>query len=81
VAYCWGDNTQGSLGAGPTPPQQPHAVKVTATGEEAVLDIAVGEDHTCFLTAVGIRCVGDNMQGQLGDGTTASSSGGVDVAL
>jgi len=81
AAFCWGDNTSGALGAGPTPAQQPRAVRVTALGKDAILDIAVGETHTCFLGAVAIRCVGDNEQGQLGDGTTAASPLGVAVAL
>lgn len=81
AGFCWGDNTSGSLGAGPTPAQVTHAVRVTALGEDPVIDIAVGENHTCFLGPTSIRCAGENQQGQLGDGTTATSTSGVDVAL
>lgn len=81
AAFCWGDNASGALGAGPTPAQSTHAVRVTALGEDAVIDVAVGEFHTCFLGPTRIRCIGQNEQGQLGDGTTAASTSGVDVAL
>lgn len=80
AAFCWGDNTSGALGGGPTPTLQPHAVRVTAL-EGDILDVAVGEHHTCFLGTLGIRCVGENLQGQLGDGSTAASTAGVDVSL
>lgn len=81
AAYCWGDNTSGALGAGPTPGQVPNAVKVTALGAEEIFDVAVGDRHTCFLGTTRIGCVGDNQQGQLGDGTVASSTSAVDVSL
>ena len=81
AAFCWGDNTLGSLGSGPTPAETTHATRVTALGEENVIDVAVGEDHTCFLGPTRIRCVGENQQGQLGDGSTAASTSGVDVEL
>jgi alpha-tubulin suppressor-like RCC1 family protein len=81
AAFCWGDNTSGALGAGPTPSQLAHAVRVMALGSDTILDVAVGEFHTCFLGMLGIRCVGDNDLGQLGDGSTAASTTGVDVSL
>jgi alpha-tubulin suppressor-like RCC1 family protein len=44
------------------------------------IDIAVGEDHACYLSDAGIvRCWGNNKEGQLGDGTTRMRTGYVTV--
>ncbi len=80
-AYCWGDNTEGALGAGKSSPQHPRALPVQLEDVRTILDIAVGEKHTCFLGGLGIRCLGENQEGQLGDGSTIASRTGVDVAL
>jgi alpha-tubulin suppressor-like RCC1 family protein len=80
-AYCWGDNIEGALGAGSKGTEESKAQRVTIDELPTILDIAVGERHTCFLGGVSIRCMGDNTEGQLGDGSTASSRTGVDVSL
>ena len=41
--------------------------------------ISVGDDFVCFVVANAVRCFGDNSQGQLGVGTSAATSGVVDV--
>ena len=73
-ARCWGINNYGQLGDGAilgylvsTPPTSDALTGVKAT--------AAGEGHTCALTETGgVRCWGGNAYGQLGDGTTTSTS-------
>lgn len=57
------DGPDGGGGDGPPPPPGP-----------ALLDLSAGSNHTCaLLDNRTVRCWGDNREGQLGDGTTASS--------
>jgi alpha-tubulin suppressor-like RCC1 family protein len=80
-AYCWGDNSDGELGDGttnssstPVAVQLPSGVRVTA--------IAANGEHACAVTSAGAAyCWGFNNAGQLGDGTTNSSSTPVAVQL
>ena len=74
---CWGANSEGQLGIDTTSSQNtPTAV----TGGLDVLAISAGGEHTCLITADDLsnsrttKCWGDNTYGQLGDGTTTSSS-------
>jgi alpha-tubulin suppressor-like RCC1 family protein len=76
---CWGENGDGQLGDGTSADRSlPVAVKGvggngTLTGVTAV---AVGDSHSCALTAAGaVACWGDNGRGQLGVDT-----GGADKA-
>jgi alpha-tubulin suppressor-like RCC1 family protein len=50
--WCWGD------GFGAAPQRQP---------EVGVLDLAIGPHHGCIIDAQGLRCWGDNRNGQVGD--------------
>lgn len=66
---CWGSNDRGQLGIGAdvTSVQTPTIVQ----GLDNVAELALGGNHTCARSCDGtIRCWGDNMMGEVGDGTT-----------
>jgi alpha-tubulin suppressor-like RCC1 family protein len=79
TVMCWGDNARGELGDGThTQRHTPVAVSGLAPG---VVAIAAGVSYTCAVTYVGgVQCWGSNQFGQLGDGTTTSSSTPVPVS-
>ena len=71
--WCWGRNTDGQLGDG-TRTNRTRPVQVSGmdgtTPSGRVIDIALGERHSCAATFDGrVRCWGHNINGQLGDGT------------
>jgi alpha-tubulin suppressor-like RCC1 family protein len=82
AAYCWGDNSRGSLGNGTTT----NALSpVAVAGGLSFTSISVGgaatPDTTCGLIAGGAAyCWGDNYRGELGDGTTTNASVPVPVS-
>ncbi len=75
---CWGYDASSQLGDGGTANQnKPVAVATLANGMTAV---SAGGSHTCVITGDGaVKCWGDNVFGQLGDGTRDPSSAPVDV--
>ncbi len=77
---CWGSNSRGQLGVGPTGdetcmsgPCRTRAVAVE--GLSGVRSVALGPRHACaVLDTDSVVCWGENGGGELGDGTTTSRS-------
>ncbi len=75
---CWGNNDDGQLGDG-TEVDRPAPQDVAGLMSK-VTAVAVGERHSCALTAAGgVKCWGNNHNGQLGDGTRSDQITPVDV--
>ena len=75
---CWGSGSHGELGNGVDGDSKtPVDVPGLASGVAA---IAAGAGNTCVrMTNGGLKCWGDNANGQLGDGSTTYSETPVDV--
>ena len=72
--WCWGRNDEGQLGIGTDDFFLSAPAQVSALGTD-VTSVATSEAHTCARTGDGrLWCWGDNSWGQLGDGTTNSST-------
>jgi alpha-tubulin suppressor-like RCC1 family protein len=72
TAYCWGRNTNGSLGNG-TVVNSTTPVAVTMPAGVRFDSVSAGGDHACGLSRDGaIYCWGSNASGQLGTGDVAS---------
>lgn len=75
---CWGSNEYGQLGDS-TKINSSNPVDVVNLSEE-VISVSAGQSHTCALTiSGGVKCWGENLYGQLGDGSVDGSLTPVDV--
>lgn len=75
---CWGGNEFGQLGSGTTVDSVTPAAVVGLAGPATAL--AASGHHTCALLVGGqVQCWGGNEYGQLGNGTTTSSTSPVTV--
>jgi alpha-tubulin suppressor-like RCC1 family protein len=78
TAYCWGDNSSGTLGNNST---RYSLVPVPVLGGFKASTVALGMFFTCALAPAGSAwCWGNNDAGTLGNGTTASDSVPVPVS-
>ena len=87
---CWGEDTDGQVGL------NPHSAGCMETNDVGVFDcpapaevagistaviVAAGGSHSCAVLSTGeVECWGKNDAGQLGNGTTTSSSAPVQVS-
>ena len=76
--WCWGDGLNYALGTGANTTDSNKPVAVTAV--KAATDVCAGDGYTCVVKPDGtMACWGDNLYGQLGNGSTTDSAAAVDV--
>ncbi len=76
--WCWGDGLNYALGTGANTTDSNKPIAVTAV--KAAKDVCAGDGYTCVVEPDGtMACWGDNLYGQLGNGTTTDSATAVEV--
>ena len=76
---CWGNNTSGQIGANSLAERFSSPTDVFGL-TSGIVAIGSGIDHTCAIsTAGGMKCWGNNVSTQIGDGTTINRLAPVDV--
>src|SRR5690606_1462446 len=76
AAYCWGQNTSGSLGNNSTTTSYVPVAVYTggALSGKTVTAVSAGLSHSCAVANGAAYCWGANIYGQLGIGATTASS-------
>jgi alpha-tubulin suppressor-like RCC1 family protein len=75
AAYCWGYNYSGQLGDGSALGDAEHLTPVAVTGGLVFTSVSAGEPHSCGVTtAARAYCWGADNAGQLGDGSSTTTS-------
>jgi alpha-tubulin suppressor-like RCC1 family protein len=78
-AYCWGDNVGGQIGDGRSAFRTSRPTRVS--GGLQFAQLSAGRAHTCGITIDDrAYCWGENLNGQVGDGTTTGRAVPVPVA-
>jgi len=78
---CWGSNDNGELGDGSRASRLAAGTPVSGLGALAV-EVAAGDDISCARLAAGsVACWGENLRGELGDGTLPAALAPVDLTL
>ena len=77
--YCWGDNTYGALGNGSSTDSSTPVEATEFTGYSLLyrpIRVVAGYLYTCAISATitYLSCVGNNGDGQFGNGTTTAST-------
>ena len=79
--YCWGQNSVGQLGDGTTTNRNTPTVVDLGTDKTATA-IRAGGNHACaILNDNSVKCWGDNVYGQVGDGSRIRSESPFAVSL
>ena len=79
--FCWGSNSDGQLGDGTTTDRVIPTLVNLQSSYRAV-SISAGNKHTCVILQAGsLQCWGENLRGQIGDGTTTDRSSPVGVSI
>jgi alpha-tubulin suppressor-like RCC1 family protein len=85
TVQCWGDNTEGEVGNGvmlPTRVNTAVLTPVSVSGLTGATGVAAGYSDACALLYDGtVKCWGNNISGELGNGPITSSSLPVDVSV
>ncbi len=71
AGWCWGSNSQGELGIGPSEPDE--SVTPRPVAFYRWQSVRAGQGNTCGVDLAGVaRCWGANSTGEVGDGSTTS---------
>lgn len=72
---CWGDNEQGQLGVGTITTFEPSPAASAGLDDIVQIEVASEGAHACAVRTTGhVACWGQNVLGQLGNGSTSASS-------